>query len=316
MLYGHILGQFAYPVLNTLGVVVAAIAGVLLVFLDWRRRRRTEGYEPLMPPDPKRKFNPLYYLTREMRGRYNPVTYAITCMAAYGVLQPGIRLMGMLLNVTVVLDKLRVFNSGIQFASGVLVAVPVFLLVAKFFPGNGKPTKQIELLFLLMPLTQTLNRLACFCSGCCHGIPSPFGVVYPDGAFASKIYGPGTRVFPNQLVESGIMFLCFLTILILRSRGKRTLPIFPLVFGAEGFLLGFLMCHKLEPLKPILGFTYPTPFTHLLVFFIGVFFLILVIREKKKARSGQGGSGEAEVEDEAEARKPLKAKAAKANRAE
>jgi len=280
-MYPRLFGLPLYSLLNTAGIAAAALCAAVLIFFEWRRRRRTAP--SILPPDAKRRYNPLYYLTREMRGKFNPVTYLLCCAAVYLLLQPSVYLTGLLLNVTSIAGRLTVLPGGVAFASGVLLVIPAFLLLARLFPGNGRPTAQLELVMPAMALNHVFNRMACFMSGCCFGVPSRFGVVYPNASMASLVYGPGTRVFPNQLLEFISMLLCFLLILFLRFRGKRTLPIFPLVFGAVGFLLGFGMNHSAERLKPIFGFTYPTPFTHLLVFFIGLVFLFLLILENRKA---------------------------------
>ena len=288
MLFEHRLGSLAYPMLNALGVAAAALCAAVLIFLEWRRRRQTEAPPP--PPDAQHKYNPFYYLSKERRKQFNPIIYMMYAVVSYGCMQPGVWLTGLLLNVTKIAGQWQVYSSGVVFASGVLVGIPIFLLFARFFPGNGRPTVQLEIVTTSMALTHVFNRMACFLNGCCFGIPCSFGIIYPDTALPSTTYGAGTRLFPNQLLESAIMLVCFIVILILRARGKRTLPIFPLVFGATGFLLGFVMNHKFEPLKPILGFVYPGPFAHLLVFILGLFFLFLVLREKKKSRGAQGKS--------------------------
>ncbi|MDR2687783.1 MAG: prolipoprotein diacylglyceryl transferase [Oscillospiraceae bacterium] len=271
------LGSAAYSLLNTLGSVAALLFAVITILLEWRRRR-----EP--PKSLLRNYNIFRYLKKDMRRKFNPVFYLLCYAAAYLVLMRGIYLTGILFNFAKVGSRTLLLGRGVNYASGVLLFFAVFLPLAKLFPGNGKPTRQLEFVMPALALAHVFNRVACFLGGCCYGVPCPFGVVYPDSAAASTVYGPGTRIFPNQLLESFVMLLCFVLLLVLRARGKRTLPIFPLVFGATGFLLGFGMDHSYELLKPMFGFTYPTPFTHLLVFFVGVFFLVLVEREKRRAK--------------------------------
>lgn len=263
-----LFGMSAYTQINSFGIALAFICVIIMILVEWRRRKR----EGLPSSDlPRRK-------------RPNPLFFFLCYLVAYVVLVPGAYVAGQLFNITVVLEKVTLFSGGgVAFASGVLLFIPVFLLMAKIFPGNGTPARQLELVLPSLALNHVFNRLACLMGGCCFGVPcESFGVIYPDSAAASHTYGAGTRVFPNLLLESSIMLVCFVVMLILHYRGKRTLPIFPMVFGATGFVLGFFMNHDHEPLKPIFGFTYPTPFTHLLVFFVGVIFLVLVIREKKR----------------------------------
>jgi len=274
---GHSLGSAAYALLNPLGAISALLFTIIWIFLEWRRRRKANPPASLL-----RDYNPFHYLIKDMRNKFNPVFLLLCYVAAYLSLMQGIRVTGFLFNLTKVGSRTLLLGGGINYASGVLLFYAVFLLAAKLFPGNGKPTQQLEFVMPALALAHIFNRTACFLNGCCFGIPFKFGVIYPETASATIIYGEGERIFPNQPVESLIMLLCFVLLLVLRARGKRTLPIFPLVFGATGFLLGFGMDHSYELLKPMFGFTYPTPFTHLLVFFIGVAFLLLVKKEKKE----------------------------------
>ena len=272
------LGSVAYSLLNTIGSVAALLFVIITALLEWRLRR-----EP--PKSLLRNYNIFRYLKKKMRRKFNPVFYLFCYAAAYLVLMRGIYLTGILFNLTKVAGRTLLLGGGANYASGVLLFFAVFLPLTKLFPGNGKPTQQLEFVMPALALAHTFNRVACFLDGCCFGIPSRLGVIYPDTAPASTIYGAGERIFPNQLLESSVMLLCFVLLLVLRAKGKRTLPIFPLVFGATGFLLGFGMDHSYELLKPMFGFTYPTPFTHLLVFFVGVVFLLLVKREEKRKAS-------------------------------
>jgi len=276
------LGSTAYTMLNTLGAVVALLFTILsILFERWRRRKANP------PTSLLHDYNPFYHLKKDMRRKPNSVFLLLCYVVAYLALMQGISLTGILFNFAKVGSRTLLLGGGVNYASGVLIFFGVFLLCAKLFPGNGKPTQQLEFVMPALALAHIFNRMACFLGGCCFGIPCPFGVHYPDSAPASAIYGAGERIFPNQPIESFIMLLCFVLLLVLRARGKRTLPIFPLVFGATGFLLGFVMDHSYEYLKPMFGFTYPTPFTHLLVFFVGVVFLLLVMREKKKVSAAQ-----------------------------
>jgi len=275
---GQPLGSTVYTMLNTLGAVVALLFTTVSIFIEWRRRLKADPPKSLL-----RDYNPFHYLKKEMRSKFNPVFFLLCYAVGYLALMQGIRLTGFLFNITKVGSRTLLLGGGINYASGVLVFYAVFLLVAKLFPGNGKPTQQLEFVMPALPLAHIFNRMACFMNGCCVGIPFRFGVHYPEGSAMYIAISEGKRLFPNQPIESFIMLLCFVLLLVLRAKGKRTLPIFPLVFGAAGFLLGYVMDHSYEYLKPIFGFAYPTPFTHLLVFFIGVLFLVLVKREKRKA---------------------------------
>ncbi|MDR3313645.1 MAG: prolipoprotein diacylglyceryl transferase [Oscillospiraceae bacterium] len=266
------LSAASYTLVNTIGVFMAALAAITLMVIEWLRRKRLAKALPV----------------QSLRRRPNLPFFILSYVVAYGLLVPGTYLTGRLFNVTVLLGQPAVFNSGVNFASGVLIFIGIFLLMARIFPGNGKPTEQLEVVLPALALNHVFNRLACLLGGCCFGVPTTHvGFIYPESAPASEIYGEGTHTFPNLVIESSVMLVCFVVLLILHFRGKRTLPIFPLVFGGTGFLLGFVMNHSYEPLKPLFNFTYPTAFTHLLVFLVGVLFLLLELHRKKRERMAE-----------------------------
>jgi len=269
-----------YSTTNTVGSVLALLYVIGMILLLWRKQAKA-GEATVWPT-----WNPLHYFKKDERGKFNPVFFLLCYAAAYLLLMQSLRWSSVLFSTYVGPGGgLRVSPAvQVAFASGVLVFIPVFLLLARFFPGNGRATRQLELIFPAFALHHVFNRLACLFGGCCFGVPvRMFGIAYPQGSRASITYGVGTRLFPNLLIEIGVMLLLFAALVWLNHRGKRTLPIFPLVFGATGFLLGFVTSHTHERLlEPMFGFTQPTPFTHLLVFFVGVAFLVLVMRERKR----------------------------------
>jgi len=275
----------AYTTVNIFGISLSVLVAMAMILIDWKRRKRPET-----PAEWPRKW----------RYRYNPLLYLLSYAAAYGVLSLGTSLAARVTNVTVVAGRLTTFNGSVAFASGVLLFIPMFLLMARLFPGNGRPLMQLELVLPSLALNHVFNRIACLLGGCCYGVPCAFGIIYPDAAEASAHYGAGTRLFPNLPLESLSMLLCFALLLFLHYRGKRTLPIFPLVFGAAGLLLGFGMSPMHEPLRPFFGFLYPTQLLHLLVFFIGILFLALFVRERRNAKRSAAEPPPEQAEPQAE----------------
>jgi prolipoprotein diacylglyceryltransferase len=57
----------------------------------------------------------------------------------------------------------------------------------------------LDLLTLGLCALLAVGRVGCFVSGCCFGVPSSFGVVYPEACHGP---GPHPRRFPVQLVEA------------------------------------------------------------------------------------------------------------------
>lgn len=200
-----------YRGLNNLG----ALSFLLLALaLAWREQRRLKP----LAPEGSRPFNMWLYML---------------CVApSYCFLLGGVYLLGYLM-----------VHPGCMavYVGGVLVFIPMMLGLALFFPHNGAPARQLELLMPGLALQQFFNRMACtMAAGCCYGIPCRFGIVFPDTAWPSIAFGRGTRVFPSQPLEAAVMLLCFAALLWLLLRGKRILPVFPLTFGLTGFVLEFL----------------------------------------------------------------------------
>ncbi len=56
-------------------------------------------------------------------------------------------------------------------------------------------------------LAAAIGRLGCLLAGCCHGSPTglPWGVVYPDGSLASRLWGSGVPVHPTPVYEAAAL---------------------------------------------------------------------------------------------------------------
>jgi len=248
----------SHTLFNGIGVVLAIVCAALLLFFEWKRRNRVD----LLQREPGKPFN--YWL-------------ALLCFAgAYGGLALGTMYIGSVLTVD---------REGVAFVGGVLVFIPVFLFLAKLFPRNGSPTKQLEVVLPALALQHVFNRIACLLNGCCFGTPFAQGITYPRFTVPNMMFR-GQPLFPTQPVESVIMLLCFVVILILHFRGKRTLPIFPLVFGATGFWLTFLMAGLVMGENSLLGLRamHWHQIAFVLVFGVGVVFLVLILREAKERK--------------------------------
>ena len=86
------------------------------------------------------------------------------------------------------------------------------------------------------------GRIGCFLNGCCYGIPSSFGFLFPLTSPAGEFY-PGQTLFPTQLVSSLNLLMIGITLHFLRkknmARGKL-LPFFLILYSVHRFLIEFL----------------------------------------------------------------------------
>lgn len=78
--------------------------------------------------------------------------------------------------------------------------------------------RMFDLVAPLVALAQCVGRIGCFLAGCCYGQPteSPFGVVFSESLYAPS----GIRLFPIQLVSSGLNLLNFLFLFFLWKTRK------------------------------------------------------------------------------------------------
>ncbi len=92
-------------------------------------------------------------------------------------------------------------------------------------------------------------RIGCFLAGCCHGEQTelPWGVVFPQGSQASRVFTGGTApsppVHPTQLYESALGFALVPLAIYLLKRRKftgQTFLILMVCYAVGRFLLEFI----------------------------------------------------------------------------
>ncbi len=125
---------------------------------------------------------------------------------------------------------------SIAFVGGLLVFIPLFMFLAYNLPQNGDVLSQLERAMPSMAIMQVFTRIGCLASGCCFGVPFEHGLKFPPTAPGIAKYGLDARLFPTQPMESIIMLICFIVMIIMIKQGKKTLHIFPIIFGIEGFI--------------------------------------------------------------------------------
>jgi phosphatidylglycerol:prolipoprotein diacylglycerol transferase len=89
----------------------------------------------------------------------------------------------------------------------------------------GAGTAAVLASFSRLPVLQSLDasslggclfgvsaRVGCFMAGCCFGSPVEWGVVFPPGSPASRLYGESTAVHPSQLYESAALLLAAIVV--------------------------------------------------------------------------------------------------------
>ncbi len=132
-------------------------------------------------------------------------------------------------------------GTGNLLYGGMLAFLGFLLLYAKIFRHSFKKLLGIFLPF--GPLFLLFARLGCFSAGCCYGVPSSFGYIFPSTSF-----GPapgGVRLFPTQLTEAALGLILLIVMLILQRKWKEekaylNLPLFLSAYCTTSFLLDFV----------------------------------------------------------------------------
>ena len=114
------------------------------------------------------------------------------------------------------LDIVKIWEGGLVFYGGVLMALPVAVYMAK---KDALPLwDAADIWATSIALGHAIGRLGCFCAGCCYGKPAgglPWAVVFNDpGTLAVK----GVPLHPVQIYESAAEVLNFMILVALRRR--------------------------------------------------------------------------------------------------
>jgi len=114
------------------------------------------------------------------------------------------------------LDIFKIWEGGLVFYGGVLLAVPTAIWYVK---KNGLAIwKTADIFAPSIAIGHALGRLGCFAAGCCYGKPAeslPWSVTFtdPESLALAKI---GIPLHPTQLYESAGEFINFLILITLR----------------------------------------------------------------------------------------------------
>ena len=128
---------------------------------------------------------------------------------------------------------------------GMLLTVLLFWIVLSLILMVN-PLKLLDISTMYLPVYLFFIKLACYCTGCCWGIP------WEKGPYNHHISHPGNQV-PVQLIEAIWALLIFLFLLWYRKKAKTgsLFPIYMILYSATRFLSEFFRHEEniLGPLK-------------------------------------------------------------------
>lgn len=113
-----------------------------------------------------------------------------------------------------------VFRGGFVFYGGLIGGFAGLMLYCKIF--KVKALKIMDIYAVALPLGHACGRVGCYLGGCCYGMKydGPFSITYAEGVLN---YGTpvGVPLFPVQLLEAGLLFVLFLSLIFVYFKGKK-----------------------------------------------------------------------------------------------
>lgn len=114
------------------------------------------------------------------------------------------------------LDIFKLWEGGLVFYGGILLAVPVTIWYVRKTGMDLWVTADI--FAPSIAIGHAFGRLGCLAAGCCHGRPAedlPWGIIFTDPECLAPINVP---LHPTQLYESAGELFIFFTLVIMRTR--------------------------------------------------------------------------------------------------
>lgn len=180
---------------------------------------------------------------------------------------------------------------GMTFMGGLIGGVIVFLIGYKLF-AKERDKRYFWRVFEFAPACVTiahcLGRMGCLMAGCCYGKPTD--LPFPFGAnmylYVENQGYEWQRRMPTQLFEAVFLLILFFVLLYLILKDKKwSAIVYTMSYSVFRFLIEFL---RDDPRGKLLGFMTPSQTQVLLLFAVGVFFLILRLLKRYRPALMQG----------------------------
>lgn len=122
------------------------------------------------------------------------------------------------------IDILKIWEGGLVFYGGVLLAVPVTIWYVRKTGMNLWGTADI--FAPSIAIGHVFGRLGCFAAGCCYGKAAenlPWGIIFTNPECLAPTHVP---LHPTQLYESAGELVIFASLIVLRTRKSFTGQLF------------------------------------------------------------------------------------------
>ncbi len=137
------------------------------------------------------------------------------------------------------LDVFKIWEGGLVFFGGLILAVPVLLM---YFRKNDLPVwGTLDLFTPSLSLGHAIGRLGCFSAGCCYGKPTdmPWGVLFTHPAAMAVT---GVPIHPTQLYEAFTEVGIFIFLMLFRKHktfNGQVFWIYVLLYSSARFIIEF-----------------------------------------------------------------------------
>lgn len=170
------------------------------------------------------------------------------------------------------LEIFKIWKGGLVFYGGFLggmLGTFIYLKVRKF-----SFWRMMDLMAPYAGLGYAIHRtFGCFMGfGCCYGKPTdlPWGVTFPEGAPASRMFGAGQVVHPTQLYEALNGLIIMAAVMIYRRRPHRVgrpSAVFLFIYAALRFVIEF---YRGDPYRGFLGLLSTSQWISIPIFIAGL----------------------------------------------
>lgn len=137
----------------------------------------------------------------------------------------------------------QLVGTGANYFGGLFAALSLWFVLCNALIIN--PLKQIDITTMYLPVHLFFAKIACFCQGCCWGIPWEYG------PYNHHPNHPGNQV-PVQAIEAFFALAIFIFLLVYRKKAKTgtMFPIYVILYSATRFFSEFLTAAYPDVLGP------------------------------------------------------------------